>query len=82
MIPQNAAGCRIDPPVSVPVAASADLAATAEADPPDDPPGDILLFFSHGLTTFPLAAVSLLDPIANSSQDNLPSITAPSSQRF
>ena len=82
MIPQNAAGCLIDPPVSVPVAARADLAATAAADPPEEPPGDIFLCFNHGFITLPLAAVSLLEPIANSSHDNLPNITAPSFQRF
>ena len=82
MIPQNAAGCPIDPPVSVPVAARADLAATAAADPPEEPPGDIFLCFNHGFITLPLAAVSLLEPIANSSHDNLPNITAPSFQRF
>ena len=37
--PQKAAGCRIDPPVSVPVAIGAKPAATAAADPPEDPPG-------------------------------------------
>ena len=68
--------------MSVPVAANADLAATAAAEPPDEPPGDIFLFFNHGLITFPFAAVSLLEPIANSSHDNLPNITAPSFQRF
>ena len=35
---------------------------------------------SHGLTTGPKALVSLEEPIANSSQFNLPSITAPSRQ--
>src|SRR5258707_58753 len=38
-MPVNAAGCRIEPPVSVPVAPSARCAATAAADPPDEPPG-------------------------------------------
>ena len=33
------AGCLIDPPVSVPVAAKHKSAATAAAEPPDDPPG-------------------------------------------
>jgi hypothetical protein len=37
--PQSAAGWRMDPPVSVPVAPSAMRAATAAADPPEDPPG-------------------------------------------
>jgi hypothetical protein len=37
--PQNAAGWRIDPPVSEPSDATAKPAATAAADPPLDPPG-------------------------------------------
>src|ERR1700693_4599470 len=38
-MPQNAAGWRIEPPVSVPVAPTQSFAATAAADPPDEPPG-------------------------------------------
>ena len=37
--PQNAAGTRIEPPVSEPKAISASPPATATADPLDDPPG-------------------------------------------
>ena len=37
--PHKAPGCRIDPPVSVPSAATARPAATAAAEPPLDPPG-------------------------------------------
>ena len=37
--PQQAAGMRTDPPVSVPRATSAWPVATAVADPLDDPPG-------------------------------------------
>src|SRR6266849_484919 len=37
--PQNDAGWRIDPPVSEPSVATAISAATAAADPPDEPPG-------------------------------------------
>ncbi len=39
VMPTNAAGWRIDPPVSVPVAAGHSRAAIAADDPPDDPPG-------------------------------------------
>ena len=35
----NAAGCLIEPPVSVPVAAMHKSADTAEEDPPEEPPG-------------------------------------------
>ena len=38
-IPQHAAGMRTDPPVSVPNATSASPAATATAEPLEDPPG-------------------------------------------
>ena len=38
-VPQKEAGCLIEPPVSVPNATGAILAATAEADPPEEPPG-------------------------------------------
>jgi hypothetical protein len=38
-MPVNAAGWRIEPPVSVPVAAGHSRAAIADEDPPDDPPG-------------------------------------------
>ena len=36
--PHKAAGWRIEPPVSVPVASGTRRAATAAAEPPDDPP--------------------------------------------
>ena len=39
VMPQNEAGWRIEPPVSVPVAAGASRAATATALPPEEPPG-------------------------------------------
>ena len=38
-IPQSAAGCRIDPPVSDPNEQIAVSAATTAAEPPLDPPG-------------------------------------------
>ncbi len=37
--PQSAAGCRTEPPVSEPRATRTMPAATAAADPPDEPPG-------------------------------------------
>jgi hypothetical protein len=39
VMPEKLAGWRIDPPVSVPVAAGTSRAATAAAEPPDEPPG-------------------------------------------
>ena len=56
-MPQNDAGWRIEPPVSVPVAPSAILAATAAAEPPDEPPGTSVAERSclrvHGFATAP-----------------------------
>src|SRR4030088_1504997 len=69
--PQNAAGCRIDPPVSVPSDATQNPAATDAADPPDDPPGTRSR--ARGFSTGPYAEFSFDEPIANSSQFNFPS---------
>src|ERR1700759_4790228 len=77
----NAAGWRIEPPVSVAVAPMHNNAATAEAEPPDEPPGTSLVSAPsprHELTTEPKHEVSFDEPIANSSLLSLPSMTAPS----
>ncbi len=79
VMPQSAAGWRIDPPVSVPVAAGARRAATAAAEPPEEPPGTRSR--SQGLRTGPYQLVSLDEPIANSSMLVLPSMTAPAAFR-
>src|SRR5450755_1063616 len=92
----NAAGWRIEPPVSVAVAPRHRCAATADAEPPDEPPGtrcapsirplDAAPTFEplrrQGFTTGPKHGVSFDEPIANSSLLSLPSITAPSRHRF
>ena len=53
-VPVKAAGWRIEPPVSVPVAPRHRSAATAAADPPDDPPGVSRRSSTfHGLTALP-----------------------------
>ena len=49
--PLKDAGWRIEPPVSVPVAAGISRAATAAAEPPDEPPGT--RFRSQGFFTAP-----------------------------
>ena len=49
--PQKAAGCRIEPPVSVPSDHGASPAATTAAEPPDEPPGTRV--WSHGLRVGP-----------------------------
>src|SRR5215469_10464689 len=74
-MPQTAAGWRIEPPVSVPTASGASLAATAAADPPDDPPGTLAR--SHGLRLGPNAEFSVDEPMANSSMLVLPRMIAP-----
>jgi hypothetical protein len=64
-IPHSAAGWRIEPPVSVPIAHGARPAATAAAEPPELPPGTRER--SQGLSTGPKAQFSVDEPIANSS---------------
>src|SRR6185312_7294455 len=88
-VPVSAAGWRIDPPVSVAVAARHRSAETAADEPPDEPPGTSLSSVSlppfarrHGETTGPKALVSFDEPIANSSQLSLPSMTAPAFHRL
>src|SRR5215470_8613789 len=80
-MPQNAAGWRIEPPVSVPVAPTQRPAATAAAEPPEEPPGTSFAsepLRRHGDTTGPWHEPSFDEPMANSSLPHLPSITAPS----
>src|SRR5450755_3759442 len=79
-MPVTAAGCRIDPPVSVPIASGASYEATAALDPPDDPPG--IRSRSQGLRVTPYAEFSVDDPIANSSIFVLPRITTSASRSF
>src|SRR6516162_10883621 len=74
-MPQTAAGWRIEPPVSVPTASGASLAATAADDPPDEPPGTRSR--SHGLRLGPNAEFSVDEPMANSSMLVLPRMIAP-----
>src|SRR5215470_11692327 len=84
-MPVSAAGWRIEPPVSVPVAPRQRFAATAAAEPPDDPPGTSEVFEPsrrQGDCTGPKQDVSFDEPIANSSLLSLPNITAPSRQRL
>ena len=52
-------------------------AATAAAEPPEDPPGTRVV--SWGLRVGPKAEFSVDEPIANSSRFVLPTITAPAS---
>src|ERR1700722_13813925 len=76
--PQKEAGSRIDPPVSVPSEARHSFAATAAADPPDEPPATRAV--SCGLVVVPNAEFSVEEPIANSSMLVLPTKIAPSAR--
>src|SRR5688500_15981353 len=78
-MPQQAAGWRIDPPVSVPRAAAHSSAATAAAEPPLEPPG--IVCKSQGLWVAPYAECSVDEPMANSSILALPSKIAPAALR-
>ena len=65
----------MEPPVSVAVAMGARPAATAAAEPPDDPPAT--RSGSHGLRTGPKWLDSVDEPIANSSRLVFPRVTMP-----
>ena len=84
-VPVIAAGWRIEPPVSVAVAPRHRSADTAADEPPDEPPGTSAVVGAlapPGMTTGPKQLVSFDEPMANSSQLSLPSMTAPASHRF
>src|SRR6188768_2321231 len=85
-MPVNAAGWRIEPPVSVPVAAGHSRAATAVLEPPDEPPGASAALppslRRHGEMTLPNADVSFDEPIANWSMLSLPSMPAPATHNL
>jgi hypothetical protein len=55
-------------------------AATAAAEPPEEPPGVHVGF--HGLAVGPIAECSVEDPMANSSMLVLPTTTAPAAPSF
>ena len=70
---------RIDPPPSEPSAPATRPAATAEAEPPLDPPGVRLR--SHGLRVAPKVGDSVNGVISSSGTWVLPTITAPEARR-
>ncbi len=70
----------MDPPVSEPRAAGTMRAATATADPPDEPPGTQSLF--HGFRVVARALFSVLLPMANSSRFVLPMMTPSAALSF
>ncbi len=65
----------MEPPVSEPSAARHRSAATAAAEPPEEPPGTYSRF--QGLRVGPKAEFSVEEPMANSSMLVLPRNTAP-----
>lgn len=75
----TAAGCRMEPPVSVPMASGAWYDASAAALPPPEPPG--IRVRSQGLPVGPYALFSVEDPMANSSMLVLPRITTSAALR-
>ena len=74
----SAAGWRMEPPVSEPMASGAWNAASAAALPPPEPPGTRSV--SHGLRVGPYAEFSVDEPIANSSMLVLPRIGMPAAR--
>src|SRR5438128_9636412 len=76
-MPQQAAGPRIDPPVSEPVAPGHMNAATAAPEPPLDPPGT--RSSAHGLRVVPYHGLLVVEPAANSCVLHLPTRMAPAS---
>ena len=68
------------PPVSEPRAKSHNLAATAAAEPEEEPPG--IKFVSLGFLVGPKAEVSPEPPQANSSILTIPKIIASSAFNF
>ena len=75
-MPQNEAGLRIEPPVSLPVASGIMCAASAVPEPELEPPGNMAVF--HGLRAMP--NTSML-PEANSMVLSLPRQMAPVCRR-
>ena len=76
--PQHAAGIRIDPPPSEPLATATSPAATAAAEPPDEPPG--VRWRSHGLRVTPLASVAVQGKIISSGTLVIPIGIAPAAR--
>src|SRR2546421_108254 len=73
--PQQAAGMRIEPPESVPRAASTSPVASAAAEPPDDPPA--IRPGATGFGTVPKCGFSDVTPYANSCRFVLPTFAYP-----
>ncbi len=77
--PQQAAGIRIEPPPSLPCATGTIPAATAAAEPPEEPPG--VRSRSQGLRVGPKMRASVVGRIPYSGSVVEPTITNPASRR-
>src|SRR5580704_858298 len=73
--PQNAAGFRRDPPVSLPSAIGTMPQANATAAPPLDPPH--VFVRSYGFLVAPKTGLNVCDPAPNSGVLVLPMVIAP-----
>ena len=71
-------GMRIDPPPSPPVHIGNSPAATAAAEPPEDPPG--VFERSHGLRVTPCSGVLVKLTVPNSDAVVSPVMTAPAAR--
>ena len=81
VMPQSDAGIRMEPPVSEPSATGASAAATATAEPLDEPPATRWVRVSHGFHGAPIGALRPHPPNANSTMCVLPSGIIPASTR-
>ena len=70
---------RIEPPPSLPWATGTIPAATAAAEPPEEPPG--VRVRSHGLRVGPVWRGSVVGRIPNSGMLVMPTTTKPASRR-
>src|SRR5580700_8021395 len=77
-VPQQAAGMRTEPPVSLPYATSASPVATATADPLEEPPGTRV--GSRGFTGVPYHGLIPVTPRASSCRFVRPTIRAPAAR--
>src|SRR5690349_11034875 len=75
--PQKWEGMRIDPAVSPPTSNPVKPAATAAADPPDEPPG--VFVTSHGLFVVPYTSLCVCQSRASAGKLDLPNTIAPAS---
>ena len=77
--PEYDAGMRIEPPPSLPVHAGKSPAATAAAEPPDEPPGVRSTF--HGFLVMPCNGVFVKLTVPCSDAVVSPVITAPAARK-